>query len=170
MSANRNGHIPSPELMLLAGMLAAPAAAVRAVLRYLAPGDLEQLGAPELLATIADLIQRGQPHDGVAVGDELQRLGLFAAPAGAALNKLFLDALTPRTPPLPDALRAHAAAVVAAAHRRHVRLAGEELVELADTAPEDDLLPRMRELGTETARRAKRLAALRGEHAQETAA
>lgn len=169
-----NGHKYSAELVLFAGMLWAPQgepqAAVLAVLRWLVPADFEMLGARELYAAISRLVHAGKPHDMHAVLDELTRRGQLDGATGQAAKMLALNAGTMHTPPHPDALRAHAAAVVAAAHRRHVRLAGEALVELADTAPEDDLLPRMRELGTETVRRAKRLAALRGENAQETAA
>lgn len=159
------GLEPSPELLFVGALLWATAADVSPVLHQLAADDLDDPHLRPILETVRHLVASGRPHDGTAVGDELQRRGELAGEAGRLTARRLTDAITAGGNANGLAIRAYAAAVVADAYRRRFELAGKTLVEAASDLPESDLLPLLRRIGTEAVVHADRLARLRGEAA-----
>ncbi len=156
------GLVPSTEVQFLGSLMWSDAESVRHVLRHVEDDDLEDLSARIILLAIRLLIASDSPHDGTAVGDHLQRSGALGGAAGGRTKKLLVDAITSGSHISPIS---YARAVVSDAYRRRFELLGKALVEAADTMPEDDLLPLLRQAGTGAVAHSKRLAALRGEAA-----
>lgn len=159
----RIGPEPSTEILLLGSLMWAAADDVRAVLPLLADDDLDDPHARPILYAIRWLVEAGKPHNGTAIADQLQRSGLFGGERGQQTKKVLLDAITSGAASNSLAPRMYAKAVVADAYRRRYELLGKSLVEAADTMAEDDLLPLLREAGTEAVKHAQRLEQLRGE-------
>ncbi|WAL46791.1 hypothetical protein [Rhodococcus pyridinivorans] len=157
---------PTPEVALLAAALTAPADDVQAV-TPLVLDDLTEIGTRDVLDTVCALAAAGQPHDTIAVGDELQRRGLLAGHTGQQIKMCLLNASTAGRAANPLALRRYAAAVSANAFRQRFETIGKALTEAAAAAPEHDLMPMLRQAGTDAVRHAKRLATLRGEQEAE---
>lgn len=155
---------PTPTCAMVAAALPAPAGDVTAIVP-LVLDDVTAPGYRDVLKALLDLAMSGQPHDTVAVGDELQRRGLLAGHTGQQIKMALLDASTAGRAANPLALRCYAAAVCAEAFRQKFETIGKALIEAAATAPEHDLLPLLRNAGTDAVRHAKRLAQLRGEQA-----
>ncbi|MCB8910209.1 hypothetical protein KUG88_08705 [Rhodococcus rhodochrous] len=157
------GPAPSTEVQFLGCLMWAAAADVRDVLPLVADDDLEDPNARVILFAIRWLVGAGQPHDGTAVGDQLQRSGRLGGESGTAVKKILLDAITSGAASNHLAPKMYARAVVSDAYRRRYEILGKSLVEAADTMAEDDLLPMLRHAGTDAVSHAERLSRLRGE-------
>lgn len=161
--ANRPvGPEPTTETVLLGALLGAPADEIRRVVPLILD-DLDEPGSRAVAEAVLNLAQAGRPHDGHAVGDELQRRGRYAGETGQLIKRRLLDAITTGYASNDLAAATYAAAVCANAFRQRFELVGKALVEAASTFPEEDLLTLLRQAGTDCVRHAKRLAALRGE-------
>jgi len=136
---------------------------VRDVLSLVADDDLEDPNARVILFCIRWLIGANQPHDGTAVGDQLQRSGRLGGESGTQVKKLLLDAITSGASSNHLAPKVYAKAVVSDAYRRRYEQLGKSLVEAADVMAEDDLLPMLRNAGRDAVAHAQRLSLLRGE-------
>ena len=157
------GPVPTTEVQFLGCLMWSNADDVRGVLPYVADDDLEDPNARVVLFCIRWLISAKHPHDGTAVGDQLQRSGRLGGASGHLVKKVLLDAITSGAASNTIAPRMYATAVVADAYRRRFELLGKALTEAADTMAEGDLLPMLREAGTDAVKHAERLAALRGD-------
>jgi len=157
------GPEPTTEVLLLGSLMWATTDDVREVLPLIADDDLEDPNARVILFAIRWLVGAGQPHDGTAVGDQLQRSGRLGGDSGTAVKKILLDAITSGAASNHLAPATYARAVVSDAYRRRYELLGKSLVEAADTMPEGDLLPMLRLAGTDAVAHADRLSRLRGE-------
>ncbi|MDV6293303.1 hypothetical protein [Rhodococcus aetherivorans] len=158
------GPEPSTETVLIGAMLTAAASEVRTV-AALVLDDLQESGSRTIVEAIICLVDAGRPHDGHAVGDELQRRGKYAGEPGQLVKRRLLDAITTGYQANSLAVHTYAAAVSANAYRNRFELVGKSLVEAASTYPEEDLLPLLRQAGTDCVKHADRLAKLRGQEA-----
>lgn len=156
------GPEPTVEMLLLGSLLWSDADAVREVIPDIDPADLDDPHLRPLLEAARALVEKGTPHHGQAVGDELQRTGRLGGEAGRLTVRRLGDAMTCGAAANNLAPRVYASLVAADAYRRRIELAGKVLVEAAQDAPEDDLFPLMQRLGTEIRNHAERLARLRG--------
>lgn len=156
------GALPSTEVQFLGCLMWSNTTDVAEVLPLVADDDLDDPNARVILFCIRWLIGAKQPHDGTAVGDQLQRSGRLGGDSGHVVKKMLLDAITSGAASNTIAPRTYATAVVSDAYRRRYELLGKALVEAADTMTEDDLLPMLRQAGTDAVKHAERLAALRG--------
>lgn len=157
------GAVPSTEVQFLGCLMWSNADDVKQILPHVADDDLDDPNARVILFCIRFLIGAKHPHDGTAVGDQLQRSGRLGGDSGHQVKKMLLDAITSGAASNTIAPRVYATAVVADAYRRRYELLGKALVEAADTMAEDDLLPMLREAGTDAVKHADRLAVLRGD-------
>jgi len=157
------GAEPTTEVLLLGSLMWSDADTVRDVLPLIADDDLEDPNGRVILFCVRWLIGAGQPHDGTAVADQLQRSGRLGGDSGQAVKKLLLDAVTSGAASNHLAPHTYARSVVSDAYRRRYELLGKSLVEAADGMAEDDLLPLLRHAGTDAVAHSRRLAALRGE-------
>ncbi|NLV77775.1 MAG: hypothetical protein GXY65_00220 [Rhodococcus sp.] len=155
------GPDPTPEVLFIGSLLFADAELVRPVVALVDTTDLDNAHLRPILDVIRRLVEAGRPHEGTAVGDELQRTGQLAGEPGRLTLRLLGDAITSGAAANTLAPRMYAAAVVADAYRRRYESAGGALTEAAATLAEDDLLPFLRDIGTATVKHADRLAALR---------
>ncbi|MFD4368982.1 hypothetical protein [Rhodococcus sp. NPDC058521] len=151
------GPTPTPEIALLGALVYTENINTTTILEQVHTLDLDETGAAACLEAISHLAHQGHDHGPVAIADHLGRLGKLTEPARKAL----LDATTAGSEPL--AVRQLAAAVVAASLRRRFESAGKALVEGASVAPEHDLVPLVRSIGTAIVKHADRLRVLRGE-------
>ncbi|MDV6291496.1 hypothetical protein [Rhodococcus aetherivorans] len=156
------GPEPTPEMLCIGSLLWAAPDDVRPVLPLMGADDLDDPHLHPILDAIRRLVAAGRPHDGVAVGDELQRCGALAGEAGRLTARRLADAITSGAGGNTLAVRSYATAVVADAYRRRYETAGKALTEAATDLAEADLLPLLRGIGTDAVRHADRLAALRG--------
>lgn len=157
------GAEPTPEMLCIGSLLWAAADDVRPVLPHVLVDDLDDAHLRPILEAIGWLVAANRPHDGVAVGDELQRRGALAGESGRLTARRLADAITSGAGANTLAVRSYATAVVADAYRRRYETAGKALTEAATDLAEADLLPLLRGIGTDAVRHADRLAALRGE-------
>ena len=157
------GPAPTLEVLCVGALLWAATDDVRPVLALVLADDLDDPHLRPILEAIRRLVAAGRPHDGVAVGDELQRCGALAGEAGRLTARRLADAITSGAGANTLAVRSYATAVVADAYRRRYETVGKALAEAATDLAEADLLPLLRGIGTDAVRHAARLAALRGE-------
>ncbi|MFD6676067.1 hypothetical protein ACFWDA_17070 [Rhodococcus zopfii] len=157
------GALPSTEVQFLGCLMWSNTTDVAEVLPLVSDDDLDDPNARVILFCIRWLIGAKQPHDGTAVGDQLQRSGRLGGDSGHLVKKMLLDAITSGAASNTIAPRTYATAVVSDAYRRRYELLGKSLVEAADTMAEDDLLPMLRHAGTDAVQHSERLSALRGE-------
>lgn len=153
------GPHPGIDAMLLGALLWAEHTSAVEVLAHLADDDLESLSAAAVLTAIRTLADAGNPTGPQLVLDELRRTGAAVAPIVGHLK----DAVTSGAEPL--ALRAYAAAAVAASLRRRVASTGAAFAVLADTGIEADIVPMATRAIQSINDCGGRLAALRGESA-----
>lgn len=156
------GPEPTGELLLAGSLLWSDADTARAIVDDIDVSDFEDTHLRPIFTALRSLLLAQSPHNGQAVGDELQRRGQLAGEPGRLAARRLTDAITCGAQSNGLAPRAYACAVVADSYRRRVELAGKALVEEAGGAPEHDLWPLMRERGLEVAAHAERLSRLRG--------
>ncbi|MGI1849930.1 hypothetical protein [Rhodococcus ruber] len=157
------GPEPTPEVLCVGALLWAATDDVRPVLPLVLADDLDDPHLHPILAAIRHLVAAHRPHDGTTVGDELQRRGALAGEAGRITARRLLDAITCGAGANTLTVRSYATAVVAQSYRRRYETAGKALAEAATDLAETDLLPLLRDIGTDAVRHADRLAALRGD-------
>lgn len=126
------------------------------VLALVADDDIADPALAEVLKVIRSLVYAGDPVGPVVVLDELRRTGS---------SKPVLDRLLQATTAgaVPEAIRAYAAAVVAASLPRRMESAGHALTAAAGSMAEADLAPLAERAAAGIAECAARLAKLRGE-------
>lgn len=152
----------STEVALIATALIASATDVAAIAPHVLD-DLTEPGTRQVLEIVCDLIAAHRPHSTIAVADELQRRGLLTGHTGQQVKMVLTEASSAGRLANPLALSTYAAALCAEAYRHRFAEIGKALVEAASCAPEWDLLPLLRQAGTDAVQHAKKLAALRGE-------
>ena len=159
MSLPPVGPDPQIDIMLIGALLRADHTPAIEVLAHVADDDIENPAAAAVLTAIRTLAYRGMPPGPQLVLDELRRTGAAVAPIVGHLR----DAVTSGAEPM--ALRAYAAAVVAASLRRRIASAGVAFTDLAATGMEVNLIPVATNAIKSINDCGSRLAALRGESA-----
>ncbi|NKS00925.1 hypothetical protein GTA09_15340 [Rhodococcus hoagii] len=155
------GPEPDLEILLLGSMMFAAPDDTRHAAGLVETDDYDTPAARTIHCVIVQLLDSNRLHDSTAVADELRRQGLYSDPVKRAL----LDAITCGAASNRVAPWSYATAIVARSYRARYELIGKSLVEAADTFPEGDLLPLLRQAGTDAVRHSRRLAELRGEPA-----
>ena len=152
---------PDAATLLVGSLLWSRSDDAAPVLEAIDTGDLEDPPLRTITATIRDLVEVLQPHDPIAVGDELQRRGLLAGETGRIVVRRLTDAITAGSASNHLAPIVYARSVVADAYRRRIELAGKAFVEAAAAMAEDDLAQMVRGQARGIEDHAARLAALR---------
>lgn len=147
------GTLPAAEELLLGALLYGD---TTGVLALVVDDDLGDPGAAAVFATIRTVDARGTVAPALVL-DELLRAGAATAPA----RRVLIAAATSGA--VPEAARDYAAAVVAAALRRHTESLGNALVQVAADGAESDLAALVANGAQRCADIARRLIALRGD-------
>ena len=151
------GPHPSVDTLLIGALLWTPIQTAVSVLGLVHDDDLEHPADAGVLAAIRTLALAGKPTGPQLVFDELRRTG---AATGPVLDHL-RAAVTSGAEAL--AVDAYAAAVVAISFRRLVANIGNAMMELADLAPEADIVRVITSATARITKTAERMAMLRGE-------
>ncbi|WP_072689370.1 hypothetical protein [Rhodococcus marinonascens] len=155
------GPEPSLDVLVAGSLMWARAEDAREAARLLDLNDLDTPAARTVMEVVLSLLDARRPHYGTAVGNELARRGLHSD----SVKRFLLDAITCGADANTLAPQSYTAALVAQAYRARFESLGKALVEAAQSFPESDLLPLLRQAGTEAVHHARRLAELRGEAA-----
>ncbi|WP_137725731.1 DnaB-like helicase N-terminal domain-containing protein [Prescottella subtropica] len=155
------GPEPSLEHLTIGSLIWSSADDARKAAALVEADDIETPAARTILDVVLELLHAGRPHDGTAVNDELGRRGLLTD----MVKRFLLDAVTCGAAANDLAPHTYTTALVAQAYRARYEQLGKALVEAADTFAECDLLPLLRQAGTDVVKHERRLAELRGEAA-----
>lgn len=153
------GPIPTPDRLLLSGLLWATEEQVSAVLPLIRDDELAEAKQSTILAAIRRCAARGQTGC-CAVLDELQAFGDLAGDKGSWVAAELNDATTAGGHP--DGLRQYLAAVLGAAFRRQIESYGHAVSSASQDFPEADLWPLVSSGGARVRELSERLTRVRG--------